>query len=55
MASLVVWEEGRMRKGDYRSFNMRGLAGQDDFAAMRQAVERAATAAGSRRWARCPT
>jgi excinuclease ABC subunit C len=40
VASLVVWEEGRMRKQDYRSFNVRGLTGPDDFAALRQAVER---------------
>jgi excinuclease ABC subunit C len=40
VASLVVWEEGRMRKSDYRSFNIRGLAGADDFAALRQAVGR---------------
>lgn len=40
VASLVVWEEGRMRKGDYRSFNVRGLEGPDDTASLRQAVER---------------
>jgi excinuclease ABC subunit C len=40
VASLVVWEEGKMRKGEYRSFNVRGLDQPDDFAAMRQAVER---------------
>ncbi len=40
VASLVVWEEGRMRKSDYRSFNIRKLDGPDDFAAMKQAVER---------------
>ncbi|MCP3964479.1 MAG: excinuclease ABC subunit UvrC [bacterium] len=40
VASLVVWEAGRMRKSDYRSFNIRGLEGPDDFASMRQAVER---------------
>ncbi len=40
VASLVVWEAGRMRKSDYRSFNIRGLTAPDDFAAMRQAVER---------------
>ncbi|HZI63652.1 MAG TPA: excinuclease ABC subunit UvrC [Thermoanaerobaculia bacterium] len=40
VASLVVWEEGRMRKGEYRSFNIRNVAGQDDFAAVRQAVTR---------------
>jgi excinuclease ABC subunit C len=40
VASLVVWEGGRPRKGDYRSFNIRGLGAADDFAAMRQAVSR---------------
>ncbi|MCB1055504.1 MAG: excinuclease ABC subunit UvrC [Acidobacteria bacterium] len=40
VASLVVWEEGKMQKRDYRSFNIRGLGDQDDFAAMEQAVER---------------
>lgn len=40
VASLVVWEEGKMRKGQYRSFNVRGLEGPDDFASMNQAVER---------------
>ncbi|HEX6201781.1 MAG TPA: excinuclease ABC subunit UvrC, partial [Thermoanaerobaculia bacterium] len=40
VASLVVWEEGRILKRDYRSFNIRGLVGPDDFAAMRQAVDR---------------
>ncbi len=40
VASLVVWEEGRMRKSDYRSFNIRGLSGPDDFASLRQAVAR---------------
>ncbi len=40
VASMVVWEGGRMRKRDYRSFNIRGMSGPDDFASMRQAVER---------------
>lgn len=40
VASLVVWQEGRLRRGEYRSFNIRGLADSDDFAALRQAVER---------------
>jgi excinuclease ABC subunit C len=40
VASLVVWQEGRMRKGEYRSFNIRGLDGTDDFESIRQAVER---------------
>jgi excinuclease ABC subunit C len=40
VASMVVWEEGKMRKGDYRSFNVKGLQQPDDFASIRQAVER---------------
>jgi len=40
VASMVVWEEGRMRKGEYRSFNIRDIRQPDDFASMRQAVER---------------
>jgi excinuclease ABC subunit C len=40
VASMVVWEEGKMRKGEYRSFNIRDLNQPDDFASMRQAVER---------------
>jgi excinuclease ABC subunit C len=40
VGSLVVWEGGRLRRGEYRSFNLRGLQGQDDFAAIAQVVER---------------
>lgn len=40
VASMVVWEAGRMRKGAYRSFNITGLEQTDDFAAMHQAVHR---------------
>ena len=40
VASLVVCEEGKMRKKGYRSFNIRGLEGPDDYASLRQAVER---------------
>ena len=40
VASLVVCEEGRMLKREYRSFNIKGLDGPDDFLAMRQAVSR---------------
>ncbi len=40
VASLVVWEAGKMRKSDYRSFNIKGLDKPDDFFSMRQAVER---------------
>jgi excinuclease ABC subunit C len=40
VASLVVWRDGKARKSDYRSFNVRGLDHTDDFAAIRQAVGR---------------
>ncbi len=41
VASLVVWEAGKMRSGEYRSFNIRGTDGQpDDFASIAEAVER---------------
>lgn len=40
VASMVVWEEGKMRKGEYRSFNIRSVTGPDDFASMREVVER---------------
>jgi excinuclease ABC subunit C len=40
VASMVVWEEGRMRKGEYRSFNIRDIVQPDDYASIRQAVER---------------
>jgi excinuclease ABC subunit C len=40
VASMVVWEDGRMRKSDYRKFIIRSVAGVDDFASMREAVTR---------------
>ena len=51
VASMVVWESGRMKKSDYRKFIIRGEAYvdtpemrdgvlRDDFASMREAVER---------------
>ncbi len=40
VASMVVWEEGGMKKSGYRKFIIRGAAGNDDFASMREAVER---------------
>jgi len=39
VASLVVCEDGRMRKGEYRKFRVRGAA-LDDVASMREVVER---------------
>jgi excinuclease ABC subunit C len=48
VASMVVWENGRMKKSDYRKFIIRGdenangnsLMQNDDFASMREAVTR---------------
>jgi len=40
VASLVVWEQGRLRKGEYRSFNVRAGEGADDPAAIAEAVTR---------------
>ena len=53
VASMVVWEKGRMKKSDYRKFIIRGDEGRgeegangnvpgqnDDFASMREAVSR---------------
>ncbi len=51
VASMVVWEAGRMKKSDYRKFIIRGEASEngaasdsgllrDDFASMREAVGR---------------
>jgi excinuclease ABC subunit C len=40
VASLVVWEQGRMKKSDYRKFIIRTAEPGDDFAAMREVVLR---------------
>ncbi len=40
VASLVVWDDGALRKAEYRSFNVRAGAGPDDPAAMAEAVGR---------------
>jgi excinuclease ABC subunit C len=40
VASMVVWEDGAMKKADYRKFQIRTVEGVDDFAAMREAVGR---------------
>ena len=39
VASMVVCEDGRMRRGDYRKFRIRGEQ-QNDFAAMHEVVQR---------------
>ena len=40
VASMVVWEEGRMKRSDYRKFIIRTVVGNDDFASMREVVTR---------------
>jgi len=40
VASMVVWEDGKMKKSDYRKFIIRSVEGVDDFASMREVVGR---------------
>jgi len=40
VASMVVWEDGKLRKGEYRKFIIRDVAGNDDFASIHEAVQR---------------
>jgi len=40
VGSMVVFEDGLPKKAHYRKFAVRGLDGQDDFAAMREVISR---------------
>jgi excinuclease ABC subunit C len=40
VASMVVWEDGKMKKSDYRKFIIKTVAGVDDFASMREVITR---------------
>ncbi len=40
VASMTVFVDGQPRKAHYRSFTVRGLDGQDDFASMAQVISR---------------
>jgi excinuclease ABC subunit C len=40
VASMVVWEDGKMKKSDYRKFIIRSVVGNDDFASMREVITR---------------
>jgi excinuclease ABC subunit C len=37
---MVVWEDGKMKKSDYRKFIIRTVEGSDDFASMREVISR---------------
>ncbi len=37
---MVVWEDGQMKKSDYRKFIIKTVDGVDDFASMREVVTR---------------
>ena len=40
VASMVVYEGGKLKKGDYRLFNIKTTAGRDDYGSMREALSR---------------
>ncbi len=40
VASMVVWQDGRMQKAGYRKYIIRDVEGVDDFASMREVVTR---------------
>lgn len=40
VASMVVWEDGQMKKADYRRFKIHTVTGANDFASMKEVVTR---------------
>jgi excinuclease ABC subunit C len=40
VAAMVVWEDGAMKKSDYRKYQIKTVEGVDDFASMREVVGR---------------
>ena len=40
VASMVVFQDGKPRKSDYRKFKLEGLSNQDDYGSMRQILKR---------------
>ena len=40
VASMVVFEDGKPKKNDYKKFKLEGMAGQDDYESMRQVIRR---------------
>jgi len=43
VASMVVFEDGLPKRSDYRRFEIKGVAGQDDFASMEEVLQRRLT------------
>ena len=39
-ASMVVWQDGKLKKSDYRAFSIKSTNGQDDYGSMREALLR---------------
>jgi len=58
VASMVVFEDGKPKKSDYRRFSVKTVEGIDDFASMREVVgrrfKRLASEADTEAWARQP-
>ena len=54
VASMVVWENGAMKKSDYRKFQIKSVDGVDDFASMREVVTRRYRAHRRRKSRPCP-
>ncbi|MDH4186218.1 MAG: excinuclease ABC subunit UvrC [Nitrospira sp.] len=40
VASMVVWEDGQMKKADYRRFTIQTVTGANDFASMQEVITR---------------
>ena len=40
VASMVVYQDGKPKKSDYKRFRLEGLTNQDDYASMRQVITR---------------
>ena len=53
VASLVVFVDGKPKKSEYRKFKIRSVEGPNDFASMREVVERRFTAITGRAFAAC--
>ena len=56
VASMVVFQDGKPKKSEYKRFKLEGLPGQDDYASMHQVVKRrfAHLKAGDKGFAQAP-